>query len=909
LLFAQLVPAQFLDSPELLSASNTLREIRILGNTYVNERTIRNKIGLQDGQSYAPAVLRNKVQSSVRSLYKSFMFDDVSVAMEYVENSSDVILIYTVKELPALDTVLVKGHNELTDEDILPLLDLQYARVYSRAAVERDKQAILDLYKEKGFLLAEISIEEQVDSETLQTTLIFHIHEGQKVMVSDIVIHGANQVEAEEIISAMGSEIDRWYTEGEYNRQTFDSDVDSVLLVAKSHGFLDAAVTDHYPEYVPDSTFKFYRGRLFQEGVDDASALELINSHLQSGGSVLQKVASQASLASSHYHRQFRSRASTKQALPVPLLVTEDDAVEVLNRIIALSKIRIQYIEAHKTKTIGDSLVDSLLQAKTLNAPTQMYLTRRLLEFNYPSLARYAEVNASSKVVLNVHLQEGRRYYAGNFAFLGNEVLSSPMLQSRVTLDSGDVFDYREYVNMQMNMMNLYREDGYLFANIQEEKKYENDSIMHVTFRVREGLPASVNKVYITNNTRTKDKVIRREIKLFPGDTYRQSLMERSFRDVMQLNFFDNVMPDIQPVSEQEVDLVFDISEREAGTGTFSAGMAFSQADGLVGTLGLSIPNCCMGDGRRAELNLEYGADKKNFTLGFTEPWLFDRPVTLGGTANYTWYRGTLYDEDIIRWGFTAFSGRRLTWPDDYFYAQASYSFQVNQQGNNIDNSLILNSGLESSIGASISRDDKNLPMFPSEGSRYSLSTRYYGVGGHFDYWKNTIGIKWWFPIIQKLALGIESETGFISGSAIQYNSLYRMGGMLGYQGKLRGYSPGSIGYRRLGRSFQSFVAELTYPVAENRFYLLGFFDAGNVFGEIYNPAAVVSKDVPSPVSEWDPSDLYRDYGFGFRVIVPMLGIIGFDFGWPLDPGENFDGTKKDEVGGMEFNFVIGQPF
>ena len=113
----------------------------------------------------------------------------------------------------------------------------------------------------------------------------------------------------------------------------------------------------------------------------------------------------------------------------------------------------------------------------------------------------------------------------------------------------------------------------------------------------------------------------------------------------------------------------------------------------------------------------------------------------------------------------------------------------------------------------------------------------------------------------------------------------------MGYEGMMRGYSSGSIGYRRLGRSFQYMGAELQLAIVPQTFYLLPFFfDAGNVFGERYNPKTKVDKPSRNPLSEWDPTSLKKDYGFGFRVVVPMLGIIGFDFAWPLDVGETYSG-------------------
>jgi outer membrane protein insertion porin family len=314
-------------------------------------------------------------------------------------------------------------------------------------------------------------------------------------------------------------------------------------------------------------------------------------------------------------------------------------------------------------------------------------------------------------------------------------------------------------------------------------------------------------------------------------------------------------------------------------------------------------------------MNAEWGYDKKGLGLGFYEPWFRDTPTGIGASANYTWWNGRSYgyNHDILRYGGSVYVGRRLTWPDDYFSVRVDLGWQRNEQGSNIPGSLVLFTGNEASLGLTIIRDDKNLPIFPTDGSRYVASfNKAFQVEpvGNFSFLQSELSIKWWFPLYSnKLALGITNEFGVITGDALQYRSLYQMGGALGYKGLMRGYSSGSLGAYRLGRSFQYFGAELTWPIAPNLFYLLPlFFDAGNVFGDDYDLNKPVSKDVGSPLRNWDISSLKRDVGFGFRVIVPMLGIIGFDFAWPLDPGE-WGGYDAPSVGSMEFNFIIGQGF
>lgn len=906
--FCQLVE----DVADAAFSTNQIHQIRFEGLQYVDEGSVRSRIHLEAGQSLSPATLSTKVKASVTSLYESGLFDDVTAWYDYsAERLDQLDVVFRVKELPALDSFDIQGNDEIAVEDLDMLIQLIPGRVYNKSQLERDRQSLLAHYRSEGFLLAEVAVREtQVDESSRHVSFV--IDEGEKVVVQSIAVKGNSIVPEEDITESMASQVDAWYGGGEFKEEIFEADRDSVLLACRSHGLLDAALTQYEAVYLPDSTFRFYSGRLVKEEQGMPLLLSQLNEAQNQESHVIHILAQKGAAHAKHLYRWKKNVTPT---VALPAVTTEEQAVILLNRIVMDAELRQMWIDHLPTQEWKNVQIDSLLNLKKRTRFEERQLTRYTLEETFPALASWDDNHTSSKIQVQIAVNEGRRYYAGSMQFVNNEVINDKILERLMSLDSGDIFDYRLYLNSKKNVMDLYREDGYLFSRIEEQRNFR-DSIVDVTFNLIEGLPALVRLVNISGNTRTKDKVIRREIKLFPGDTYRQSLMERSFREIMQLNYFDNIVPDIQPVegSEQDVDLAFSVVEREAGTGTFSAGMAYSQADGLVGTIGVSIPNCCMGDGQSASLNVEYGADRKNYTLGFSEPWFMDKPITLGGSLNYTWVAGDYEDDDILRYGFTGYTGSRLHWPDDYFSAQLKYSFQVYDQGDNVDNSLILNSGIGSSLGFTVVRDDKDLPMFPTEGSRFVLDVTGTGLGGDFRYIKTDLTLKWWFPLFrlaqESLSLGITNEYGFIVGDAIPYSTLYQMGGVLGYDGLLRGYSSGTVGYRRLGRSYQFFSMELVYPIAPNRFYLLPlFFDAGNVFGERYSPSKHVSTDQPLPWSEWDPSSLKRDFGFGFRVIVPMLGIIGFDFAWPLDKGEDYTGYESTSIGDMQFNFLIGQGF
>jgi outer membrane protein insertion porin family len=903
--------AQFVDMPLIASGDNRVNSISIDGILYTSQSSLMSRISVKENTSYPPSVLAEQVKKSIESLYETGMFDDVKVSAIYDENGN-IDLIFEIREQPALDTLIIRGCDDLTEDELRLKTRITIGAVYSKSELERDRQAILSHYRTQGYLLAEAGVEEIPVGEN-KNRVIISISEGNKVKVDSISISGNYGVPREEILGRMETKKDSWWGSGDFKMSVFNSDRDSVINSARHYGYLDAELLEYRADYLPDSTCRFYLGRMVRRGSDLQLLYSQMNKGILSEDSPLHYLVGKAMSMSSHYYREYRAKMEDRQAFPVPNVYNEKQAADILNNIVTYSSIRKEWIKSLKGKTWKNSRIDSLLNLKKRTSYEDKLLVRYSLEETIPALMQYDSVNTASYVRIFIELKEGRKYYAGKVHFTGNEVLSDEYLQAQVRLDSGKIFDYYLYEATKKAVTDSYREDGYLFVQLEETKIFVNDSVVNLNFAIREGLPAQIHKVHVRGNTKTKDKVIRREIKLYPGDTYRQSLLERSFRDIMQLNYFDNVVPDIQPAGEQDVDLLFSVLEREAGTGQFGAGAAYSQADGLVFTLNLSIPNCCMGDGQAANMSAEYGIDKKGLAFGFAEPWLFDTPTKIGMSANYTWWKGYYYP-DVTRYGGSIYIGRRLTWPDDYFYAQTGVTWQRNEQGPNVEGSLIRYTGNEASLDFVIIRDDKNLPIFPTDGSRYVLSASWAipnFLAGDFSFLQTDLSIKWWFPLYtDKLALGIINEFGVITGSSLQYRTLYQMGGALGYKGLMRGYSAGSLGAYRLGRSYQYFGAELTWPIAPNRFYLLPlFFDAGNVFGEIYSSSQKIDKDdIGSPLREWDISSLKRDFGFGFRVIVPMLGIIGFDFAWPLDPAE-IGGYDMPNVGTMEFNFIIGQGF
>ena len=170
-------------------AENTVHKVRVEGNQYMDERAVLSRIGIKDGQTYSPAALSEKVQGAVTSLYQSGLFDDVTAWVDYVGEGSDVDLIFKIKELPALDTAIIDGCDEVAEEDLRLKIRLIPGQVYSKSQLERDRQAMIDYYHSEGYLLAEVGYRETaVDENKNQVTFI--VREGEKVKVRRY--HGAH---------------------------------------------------------------------------------------------------------------------------------------------------------------------------------------------------------------------------------------------------------------------------------------------------------------------------------------------------------------------------------------------------------------------------------------------------------------------------------------------------------------------------------------------------------------------------------------------------------------------------------------------------------------------------------------------------------------------------------------------
>ncbi|MBD3225805.1 MAG: outer membrane protein assembly factor BamA [Caldithrix sp.] len=524
-----------------------------------------------------------------------------------------------------------------------------------------------------------------------------------------------------------------------------------------------------------------------------------------------------------------------------------------------------------------------------------------------------------SDLFIDIWVEEGNKYYFGDISFEGNTIFSDEELQAALDISRGDVYDQKKYdEGVRDRMQKLYYNQGYLFANIQPFEIPVKQDTLDIKFQITENHVVHVKKIQIVGNTKTNEKVIRREFKIHPGDVFNSAKLERSIRDVTILNYFSKATPDVRVPTDDDkhVNLVLEVAEKSTDMANMSAG--YSQRDGFIGSLGLTFNNFSLshpfsgGDGQRFSIDWQFGRIYRSFSISFTEPWLFNTP-TLGGFSVFsTRTGGGFYPWDRKDRGASIRLGRRFYWPDNYFRGDWIFRYAQTQISNITDPDLLRRYTLygregltrQLSVTQIISRDSRNNPEFPTRGSVHSLSTEISGgpLGGNQHFFKGIFKTDWFIPLPFNLVLYSHNKYGIIQtfekNALLLYGEYFYMGGSgLGFAEGLRGYPDGEVGPQSTqgsplgGKAMAKNTLELRFPISPNpTIFGLVFAEAGNLWSEI---------------GQMNPFSLRRSMGAGVRLFMPMIGIIGIDFGYGFDGDKDVYGIRKP--GGWEVHFQFGR--
>jgi outer membrane protein insertion porin family len=541
--------------------------------------------------------------------------------------------------------------------------------------------------------------------------------------------------------------------------------------------------------------------------------------------------------------------------------------------------------------------------------------------------------SAGGKAVLRLTVDEGPVYRVGTFDIQGNRRFSTeelrafypfgPIGPNGAPVGPSRPFSRTDWNEATENVRKLYANNGYIYANIEQEEIRRTGPrgtpMVDLSWSIREGSPATINKVEIVGNDVTHERVIREAIVMLPGDLFSQDRLIRSYQNVANLGFFQQPLPppDVRPAANGvDVDIIFRVEERR--TGNINFGASLGQGTGVGGFLGLEEPNL-FGRGKRGKLQWQFGKNINDFTLSYTDPAI--RESRISGTISLFDSRARYTIGDLGRRKQTGGS-LQVGFPflgSRYTRLFTSYSFQrirYSEGSADIQARFRCRACTRSSLGTSLVRDTRVGLPFATGGSMTNISGELNGgfLGGTGNYRKLDLEGRWYAPLGSlggnnqmgggvQFVLGLTAKSGFVFGDAGPfYHDLYALGGVQ-YGIPLRGYDEFSItpnGFdpnaggntaassESFGKSYAAFTVEAGARISQS-LYVSAFFDAGNVYRS---------------ARQWDPTRLFRGAGFGAAVISP-LGPIGIDLGYGFDRVD-VNGQPKP---GWQLHFKLGNFF
>jgi outer membrane protein insertion porin family len=599
----------------------------------------------------------------------------------------------------------------------------------------------------------------------------------------------------------------------------------------------------------------------------------------------------------------------------------KNGSVEVKFTIKEWDKVRVKKITFLGSKAIKDDELKNFMQTreesyfsflsgsgnfKEVNFQTDverlkyLYKTRGYLQVNIQN----PEVTASEDkkwIFITVRLTEGPQFTVNNVSFNGELLFSENEMTEKLKIKPGEIYNEENLRQDIQTLTEMYQDKGYAFANVLRTLEIvPGENKVDVVFSFEKGVIAYFGKITMKGNTKTRDKVIRRELKIQEGMMYSGSKLRISKENVNRLGFFQQESVIFNTITRKGTDNILDveISIKERPTGQISLGAGYSTA--TRGFVQASVAqNNFRGLGQNINLNLSYSERQQIYNLGFTEPYLFDTKWTAGAdyyqTVSY-FIRSFAYRKHggDIRVGHPIFEYTRLF---------LTYRYEDNKVSNVINDGIDpkVENGSASSLQASIIRDKRNNIFEPSNGYYASSSMEYTGLGGTMRWLKTELEGRYYKPVWGDLVFRsrLNAQQLFkTTDRDIPRVEKFSMGGAR----NMRGFGLEDIGPRRLARNTSTNkdeifnfgglfsllgTLEFEHPlIKEAGLKWVTFYDMGNVFEERFG--------------ENDNFALRSNYGFGFRWFSP-IGILRFEFGFPVNP--------KPNEASNQFIFDIGQLF
>ena len=818
--------------------------ISVEGNSYFSDDAIVQLTGLQKGMEIT--VPSEDVSSVVKRLWLQRYFEDVALDIDHLSAGGDSLyLVIRIKERPRVSRWTFSGVKSGEKKDLQERLNLRRGGEFSEYVESTSASIIKRYYAEKGFINCKVEAQVKRDSVIKNAIRVnFDVDRGEKIRIKDINFIGNDNVKDFKLARSMkktkSNKIYNLFSSKKFNEKEFINDKKSVISAFNEAGYRDARLVKDTVYYVDD---------------------------------------------------------------------------------------------------------------KHIN--------------------------------IDLHFEEGDRYYFRDVTWTGNSVYPSEYLNNILGVKKGDVYDV---VSMEKHLKGggkqneydvskAYRDNGYLFFSVTPvETNIQNDSV-DVELRISEGKQATLNNIVINGNDLTNEKVVRRQVFTRPGDLFSQTNFERSIREIASLGQFDPeaIMDPAKGYSiipnqlNNTVDIIYNVTEKPSSQLELSGGWG---GNTFVATVGVSFNNFSthrffdksawrpvpLGDAQNLAFRFQTnGTYYTALTASFVEPWLFGKkPTSLNLSAYYTRQTNSYlalnilsHDRQMEVYGFSASLGNRLKWPDNYFVLYNGLSWQTYKLTNWYSGYFIFDDGIAHNISytVNLNRNSTDQQIYPRMGSDISMSLSltppfsllrkhdYDDNGNRYnvkswrdvDYsnWSSVNRYKWieyhkwkfsaatYTKLIGDLVLMTRAQFGYLGyynrnwGYSPFEGFLVGGDGMSGYSTygneviSLRGYENYSLtpyqvsaynstGMAYAGNVYDKFTVELRYPVIlqpQSTIFVLGFLEGGNCWSDI---------------RQFNPFEIKRSAGIGVRIFLPMVGLLGVDWGYGFD-----DATH----GGSQLHFVIGQQF
>ncbi|MFT4718353.1 MAG: outer membrane protein insertion porin family [Rickettsiales bacterium] len=521
---------------------------------------------------------------------------------------------------------------------------------------------------------------------------------------------------------------------------------------------------------------------------------------------------------------------------------------------------------------------------------------------DFEAISAIAQIaTTKDRFFISFLLSEGIKYNFGKSKVVNNiKNFDTKLLENQIHLKKGKVYSSKLVDEVVDNMVKIMSDNGYAFSHVVptlERDKVAN--IINIKFIVNETPKIYINSINISGNNRTKDSVLRRELRINEGDPYNLTKINRSRQRLMNLGFFENVKLDTKRVSGDKIDLNIQISEKK--TGELNFGIGYSTVDKINGNIGIKENNL-FGTGQELGINSRISSYSTSNEISYSKPWLFDREVK-GGVS--------IFNNEVDSYNTISYNQKTkgatlsATYPVlEYITHQVLYSYQDNQIGYSNSASMVISELIgqysTSSIAHTISLDKRDNRVKPTRGYHISLSQKRAGIGGDIKYFKNDLTAGYYVPIINEdWVVKFIGKYGYIDGIGqdVRINDNFFLGGY-----NFRGFEYGGVGPRIKnadgsygdpigGKLYYTGTAELKFPTGLPKEIGINtslFIDAGTV--------RIVDKGIKSSVDIVDSGSIRSSYGLSLNWSSP-LGPIRLDFAKIIKQEE------YDESEGFRFSF------